>query len=91
MALNISDFVWRHVGYLQSFDHRACLARDARGRVAHFIGAIIVDRRRSNDRVNVIAVGDGSGKILEQDGADAAPENRTLRVGIEGPAMSIRR
>ena len=91
MALDIGDVVRRHVGYLHSLDHRARLARDARGRVAHLVGAIIVDRRSSDDRVDVIAVGDGGGEILEQDRADTAAENRALRVGIEGTAMSVGR
>ena len=65
MALDISNVVRRHIGHEQSLDHRARLACRAGGRIAHLIGAIIVDRRSPDHRVNVIAVGDGSGKILK--------------------------
>ena len=89
MTLDIGNVIRRRVRYLQSLDHRARLARDARSRVADLLGTIIVDRRSSNDRIDVIAVSDRRCDILEQDGADTAAENRALRIGIEGTTMSV--
>ena len=89
MTLDIGNVIRRRVRNLQSLDHRACLARDARSRVADLLGTIIVDRRSSNDRIDVIAVSDRRRDILEQDSADTASENRALRIGIEGTTMSV--
>ena len=58
VALDIRDVVRRHVGDLHGLDHRAGLAGDGRGRVAHLVRAVVVDRRSSDDRVDAIAVGD---------------------------------
>ena len=91
MALDVSNVVRRRIGDEQRLDHRACLTRDAGGRVAHLVGAIVVDRRSSDDRVDVVAIGDGRGKLLEQNRTDTAAEDSPLRIGIESTAMAVGR
>ena len=91
MAFDVTKLVRRDVGDEQSLDHRPRLPCRARGRVTHLAGAVVVDRRSFDHRVDVIAVSASGGEILEQDRADATAEDCALCVGIERTAMSVGR
>ena len=63
VALHIADVVRRHPAIVsRSLRPSRALAGDARGRIAHLVGAIVVDRRSADHRVDVVAVGDRSGR-----------------------------
>ena len=89
MRLNIGNRLWCHLGHRLGFTDHPRLAVNAGGHKADFGGAVVVDRRPSNDRVDQIAIGDRRRPGLEQDDSHAAAANRSLRIGGEGPAVPI--
>src|ERR1700722_13339606 len=68
----------------------ACLAFDARSRVADFRRAIVVGRESPNDGVNLVAVADRFVEPFQEDHSHAASKHGALRVGVEGAAMTVR-
>src|SRR5205807_5663917 len=57
----------------------------------YFAAAIVVDRRPFDDRIDMIAIGQGVLEPLQHHGPYSAAGNASLSLLIEGPAMSIRR
>ena len=71
-------------------DHRG-LPADARRGVADLQRAVVVDRRALDHRVDRVAVGQRVRQPLQHHDADAAAEDRALRLGVEGAAVAIGR
>ena len=91
VTFDIAKVGRRDIREQHRFKHGPRLARYARGGIAHLFGAIVIDRRSSDHGINIVAVGNGGGQILQQNRADAAAENRALRLGVERAAVSVRR
>ena len=64
---------------------------NARGGIAHFHRAIIIDRGAFDHSVDVIPVLDGSTQQFEHHNARPAAKDGSLRLCIKGAAMSIGR
>src|SRR6266404_6670285 len=65
------------------------LSLDAWRCVADFGGAIIVDAETANHGVDMVSVGERIIQTREQHNSAAASEHGSLRVGVEGSAMSV--
>ena len=91
MAFDIADLVRLDARHRHRLDHRSRLRADAGGGVADLPPTVVVDRRATDRRVDGVAIGNRLRKVLEQDEANAAAEDRALGAGVERPAMSVRR
>jgi hypothetical protein len=71
-------------------DHRR-VAVDAGRQVADLAGAVVVDRRRLDHRVDRVAVGERVGEAAQRHDAGAAAEHRALAAAVERAAMAVGR
>src|SRR4029453_7111611 len=91
MTFHVADCVRPNLRPRQRLSHRPGLRLDGRGRVVELHPAGGVDGRASNDRVVAIAIADRGRKRLEQDGGDAAAEEGSASLRVEGAAVSVGR
>ena len=63
----------------------------ARRREADLGRTVVVDGRAADDGVDVVAVGQGVGVALQDHHADAVPEDRPARRGVERAAVAVGR
>src|SRR5262249_32138255 len=91
MGLDVADRLRLDLGDTQGRPHDPGLALAPRRRVAGLIRAIVVDRRALDHGVDRVAVRKRIGQALQHHHPGAAAHHRALRVGVEGPAVPIRR
>ena len=65
------------------------LAVDARRGIAGLAGAVVVDGRTADHRVDRVAVGERVGEALEHDDARAGAAASAARVDVERPAVAV--
>src|SRR5207237_10781731 len=75
----------------QGYHHSISLTVNTRSGVSGFLGAIIVNRRTFDDRMNNIATRNRIGQPLQNDNSAATSENSAIGVSIKRPHVSIRR
>ncbi len=91
VRFNIRNAGGGDAGVIQRFANHLGLALHAGCEIADFARAVVVDCRTENDRANVIVVGERILKPAQDNDAEAARENRTAGVGVEGPAVAVAR
>jgi hypothetical protein len=67
------------------------MAIHARRSETHFLRAVVIQRRAFDDRIDLVAVGDGVGETLEHHNPETAAKDRARGLCIERAAMSVRR
>ncbi len=91
VALHVADGFGRHVGEGDGLHHGAGLAGDAGRGVADLAAAVVVDCTTLDDGVDVVAIRDGIGQALEENGRHPAAEDGALAPCVEGTAMPVER
>ena len=74
----------------QCLNSSAGLSIDTGSKVAGFLITVIVDGRAAYHGVNIVAVANCVGQTPQHDDPGAAAEHRSVRVLVEGAAMTVR-
>ena len=91
VGLDVADRLGGHAGHRQRLgDHRR-LPLDARRGEADLERAVVVDRRAEDHRAYAVAVGQGVLQPAEHHHAGARGEDGARRLGVERPAVAVRR
>ena len=91
MRLDVADRLRRDAGELVGRPDRGGLAAKARRRVARLVAAVVVESRTQDDGPDIVAGGQRVLEPSQNHDADPAADDRSLRVGVERPAVAIGR
>jgi hypothetical protein len=91
VRLDVRDRLWVDAGESLRERDDAGVTVDARRGEAHLRGAVVVHAGTLDDGVDRVAVLEGVAQPPQRDDADAVAEDRSRRVLVERPAVSVRR
>ena len=89
VRLHVGDRLRVDVRHGQGIGDHIRLPVDRRSRVTHAVGAVVVDRRSPDDRVDVVAVPEGVLQPLQHNDAHPAAADGAAGPVVEGPAVAI--
>ena len=89
VGFDVADRLGVDPGDLEGLREDRRLAVDARGGETNLVGAVVVDRRAEDHRLDRIAVGEGVGEALQDHYRGAARADGPLGAGVEGTAMAV--
>ena len=91
VRLDVADRLGRDAGEHERGRDDGRLPLDARCGVSDLQRAVVVDRRAEYDGAHTVPIALRVAQALQHDDTDAAARDGTLRLGIEGPAMTVGR
>ena len=89
--LDVRNFARVNTGQVERFGDHARLPANAWRKVTHLVGSVVVDGGSPYHGTNAIPVSDGFRKSLQQDTPRCRRHDGSIRIGVKGTAMSVRR